>query len=77
MATIADISASVLGLFYTGYLPSYWVRLRGIDGANLSNLPLGGYLPQLDPNISQSFEVSALPRRVNSYITNFLMHLGC
>ncbi len=30
-ATIADISASVLGLFYGGYLPSYWIRLRGLD----------------------------------------------
>ena len=72
MATIADISASVLGLFYTGYLPSYWVRLRGIDGANLSNLPLGGYLPQLDPNISQSFEVSALPRGLTATLLTFL-----
>ncbi len=41
MASIADISASILGLFYTGYLPSYWVRLRAIDTANFSNLPLG------------------------------------
>lgn len=30
-ATIADISASVLGLFYGGYLPSYWIRLRGLN----------------------------------------------
>ncbi|MEL6461022.1 MAG: phosphatidate cytidylyltransferase [Cyanobacteria bacterium J06636_27] len=45
MASIADISASILGLFYTGYLPSYWVRLRAIDTANFSNLPLGGYFP--------------------------------
>lgn len=29
-ATIADISASILGLFYGGYLPSYWIRLRGL-----------------------------------------------
>jgi phosphatidate cytidylyltransferase len=36
MATIADIAASILGLFYTGYLPSYWVRMRAI------NLPSGG-----------------------------------
>ncbi|NET56755.1 MAG: phosphatidate cytidylyltransferase [Symploca sp. SIO2E6] len=28
LATIADISASILGLLYGGYLPSYWVRLR-------------------------------------------------
>ena len=42
-ASIADISASILGLFYGGYLPSYWVRLRslGVHG----DLPLGGYFP--------------------------------
>ena len=44
-ATIADIGASILGLFYGGYLPSYWVRLRSLEGAVSSNLPLGGYFP--------------------------------
>ena len=47
MATIADIASSILGLFYCGYLPTYWVRLRvslpnAIDAANL---PLEGYWP--------------------------------
>lgn len=28
LATIADISTSLLGLFYGGWLPSYWIRLR-------------------------------------------------
>jgi phosphatidate cytidylyltransferase len=46
LATIADISASILGLFYGGYLPSYWVRLRSLGG-EMSNLPLGGYFPPL------------------------------
>lgn len=45
LATIADIAASILGLFYGGYLPSYWVRLRALDSAEVSNLPLGGYFP--------------------------------
>jgi len=45
LATIADISASILGLFYGGYLPSYWVRLRSLGSLESSNLPLGGYLP--------------------------------
>ena len=45
LATIADISTSILGLFYGGYLPSYWVRLRSLDSAAASNLPLGGYWP--------------------------------
>lgn len=44
-ATIADISASVLGLFYGGYLPSYWVRLRFLGSLESSNLPLGGFWP--------------------------------
>jgi phosphatidate cytidylyltransferase len=51
MATIADISTSLLGLFYGGYLPSYWVRLRlGFatlgEGTNGIHLPLRGYWPQ-------------------------------
>jgi phosphatidate cytidylyltransferase len=44
-ATIADVAASILGLFYGGYLPSYWIRLRDLGGA--SNLPLGGYWPDV------------------------------
>jgi phosphatidate cytidylyltransferase len=51
-ATIADISASVLGLFYGGYLPSYWVRLRAIGNIEASNLPLGGYFPTSLPDIA-------------------------
>ncbi len=39
-ATIADISASILGLFYGGYLPSYWVRLRGLQGSGFPGLGL-------------------------------------
>ena len=54
LATIADMSSSILGLFYAGYLPSYWIRLRvslGQDQAyaqtipNIHNLPLDGYFP--------------------------------
>ena len=53
LATIADISTSILGLFYGGYLPSYWVRLRvGLAqtptaiAATSNNLPLMGYWPE-------------------------------
>lgn len=77
MATIADISASVLGLFYTAYLPSYWVRLRSIDSTDISNLPLGGYFPLLDTNISQNLisqnlEISSLPRGLTATLLTFL-----
>ncbi|MEO1095247.1 MAG: phosphatidate cytidylyltransferase [Cyanobacteria bacterium J06638_28] len=43
-ATIADVAASILGLFYGGYLPSYWIRLRDLGAAGF--LPLGGFWPQ-------------------------------
>ncbi|MFB2881417.1 phosphatidate cytidylyltransferase [Floridanema aerugineum] len=51
LATIADISTSILGLFYGGYLPSYWVRLRSLGQAECSNLLLGGYWPENWTNI--------------------------
>lgn len=43
LATIADISTSILGLFYAGYLPSFWVRLRSLGQAEVSNLPFDGF----------------------------------
>jgi phosphatidate cytidylyltransferase len=46
MATISDISTSILGLFYGGYLPSYWIRLRiDVTPEVPNNLPLNGYWP--------------------------------
>jgi phosphatidate cytidylyltransferase len=50
MVTIADISTSILGLFYGGYLPSYWVRLRvGVEPTG--NLPFYGYWPTSWPDL--------------------------
>ncbi|MEB3300572.1 MAG: phosphatidate cytidylyltransferase [Cyanobacteriota bacterium] len=38
--TIADIAASILGLFYLGFLPSHWIKLRAItDPALAPRLP--------------------------------------
>ncbi len=55
MATIADISSSILGLFYGCYLPTFWVRLRVSlpNVASMSNLPLNGYWPDSWTNPSQ------------------------
>lgn len=44
-ATIADVAASILALFYGGYLPTYWIRLRDLATTATANLPFGGYLP--------------------------------
>lgn len=75
MATIADVAASILGLLYGGYLPSYWVRLRvGLDQASLlpsqataaTNLPLKGYWPS-------SWDLSTLP----AGLTATFLAFGC
>ncbi|MFN5871400.1 MAG: phosphatidate cytidylyltransferase [Aphanizomenon flos-aquae DEX188] len=71
LATIADISASIMGLFYVGYLPSYWVRLRGIDHDLTSNLPLNGYWPSNWYDITQG-NFSTLSTGLTTTILTFL-----
>ena len=39
-ASISEISTSLLGMFYVGFLPSFWVRLRALDVAFPTKLPL-------------------------------------
>lgn len=65
LATIADISTSILGLFYGGYLPSYWVRLRSLGSAEVSNIPFGGYLP------TTSIHLDVLPEGLKSTLLTF------
>lgn len=65
-ATIADIATSILGLFYGGYLPSYWIRLRSLGSAASTNLPLDGFWPE-------SWSLSSLPEG----LTLTLLSFGC
>jgi len=41
--TIADIAASIFGLFYLGFLPSYWIKLRAIQ--SVTSLSSNGFFP--------------------------------
>lgn len=65
LATIADISTSILGLFYGGYLPSYWIRLRSLGSAAVSNVPLGGYWPS-------NWSLNTLPEGLTVTLLTFL-----
>lgn len=65
-ATIADISASIMGLFYGGYLPSYWVRLRSLGQLELSNIPLDGFW------LTSWKGLDALPQGLTSTVLAFL-----
>jgi phosphatidate cytidylyltransferase len=68
LATIADISTSILGLFYGGYLPTYWIRLRlELTPAIAAPLPLNGYWP------SSWTDVGAMPQG----LTITLLAFGC
>ncbi|HAE06035.1 MAG TPA: phosphatidate cytidylyltransferase [Richelia sp.] len=75
-ATIADLSASILGLFYTGYLPSYWVRLRASDNTAVSDFPLGSYFSQDYQNILLSAKFANLPQGLTATILTFLCIWG-
>ena len=35
--TISDIAASIFGLFYLGFLPSYWIKLRALESVATSS----------------------------------------
>ncbi|MEO1127578.1 MAG: phosphatidate cytidylyltransferase [Cyanobacteria bacterium J06639_16] len=64
-ATIADVAASILGLFYGGYLPSFWIRLRHLGVSETQNLPLGGYWPT-------DVSLQALPQGLTLTLMAFL-----
>lgn len=74
MATIADIAASILGLFYTGYLPSYWVRLRSLDSNALTNLPIEEFWHSAYLSILalQKRDLSSLPQGLTATLLTFL-----
>lgn len=42
--TIADIAASVFGLFYLGFLPSHWIKLRALPEGGLGLTLLACFL---------------------------------
>ncbi len=42
--TIADIAASVFGLFYLGFLPSHWIKLRALQEGGLGLTLLACFL---------------------------------
>jgi phosphatidate cytidylyltransferase len=71
-ATIADISASIMGLFYVGYLPSYWVRLRNLDSVAISNIPLGSYWPNNWNDILTQGNLANLSQGLTYTILTFL-----
>jgi len=50
-ATIADVSTTFMGLFYSGLLPSFWVRLHGFTELPLNTLSvsIGSFLSKIWP----------------------------
>jgi phosphatidate cytidylyltransferase len=60
-ATIADVAASVLGLFYGGYLPSYWIRLRSLGSVGPSAPFRDDWLQSMANLQELSFRLPDLP----------------
>lgn len=72
MATIADIAASILGLFYTGYLPSYWIRLRAINNTATQNLSLSDQWLNAWSEILHRQDSHSLPQGLTATVLTFL-----
>jgi phosphatidate cytidylyltransferase len=68
-ATIADIAASIMGLFYCGYLPSYWVRLRSLGQVAFENLPFNGFWPR---SMANWWQPQHLPQGLSVILLAFL-----
>jgi phosphatidate cytidylyltransferase len=69
ISSIADISTSIFGLFYGGYLPSYWLRLRvGLDPTIPPQFPfIGDWLLSLT-----HFHLTSIPRAFSITLLSFL-----
>ncbi|WP_310486971.1 phosphatidate cytidylyltransferase [Chamaesiphon sp. VAR_69_metabat_338] len=69
IASIADISTSLFGLFYGGYLPSFWVRLRvGFDPLTAHAFPFNTDWAQL----LASLDLSVLPPAFTTTLLSFM-----
>ena len=54
--TISDIAASIFGLFYLGFLPSYWIKLRTLEST-------------ANETISGSLSIGSLSNSTGLYLT--------
>jgi phosphatidate cytidylyltransferase len=69
IASIADISTSLFGLFYGGYLPSYWIRLRlGADSLGTNSFPFSTDWSKVLLN----FDLSLLPSAFTITLLSFM-----
>jgi phosphatidate cytidylyltransferase len=69
ISSIADISTSIFGLFYGGYLPSYWLRLRvGLDQTIPDRFPfIGDWLLSLT-----KFHLGSIPPAFSLTLLSFM-----
>jgi phosphatidate cytidylyltransferase len=73
IASIADISTSIFGLFYGGYLPSYWIRLRvGFDPLTAHTFPFETDWARLLNHL----DLSILPRSFTITLLSFMCIMG-
>lgn len=75
ISSIADISTSIFGLFYGGYLPSYWIRLRvGLDKESDAAIAFPFHTDWA--GIFKSFDLGLLPQSFTLTLLSFLCIIG-
>lgn len=65
--SISDISTTFMGVFYTSYLPSFWVRLRCLSGGVRPHWPSGWAVPTQGALVTWWTYVSIVAADVGAY----------
>lgn len=75
LATIADISTSLLGLFYGGYLPSYWIKMR----ESLPSVPTQSFFPAISESTAiaaNNLSLSINDSLINTWLSSQILSPG-
>jgi len=62
ISTIADISTTFLGMLYTGYMPSFWIRLRRLGTERVTRASTAALALRAAPRASLPRALQVLPR---------------
>ncbi|KAL7544201.1 hypothetical protein ACHAWF_007580 [Thalassiosira exigua] len=69
VSTISEIAATFTGMFYLGYIPSFWVRIRQLGGDVFEPTRLAPLVTPLLERLGQKRLLAFLPKKIQYPIT--------
>jgi len=74
ISTIAEIATTFTGMFYLGYIPSFWVRIRLI-GMGREPTKLAPIIEPIFKFLENKITMSRLPASYYNFVSNKIIHL--